>query len=402
MSVKMDETFRCVTCTAPVNIAVIKYWGKRNEKLILPTNPSLSVTLGQDELRAKTSVAFSSKYTEDRMWLNGKEESVSSQRIQNVLKEVRRRVRKRGAPGGGNEVDTSRHIHIVSENNFPTAAGLASSAAGYACLVYSLCKLYGVQGEISDIARQGSGSACRSIYGGYVLWKTGDLMDGTDSFAEQVAPESHWPEMRSLICVVSDQKKHVGSTEGMQTTVLTSELMQHRVDGVVSQRTDDMIEAIMARDFPTFAKITMQESNQLHAVCLDTYPPIFYMTDTSRLIVRLVHAINDVLGDIKVAYTFDAGPNACLYLLKEDVPRVMGLLRHFFPPAQRNGEPFVTGLPVDELPVTESDLAGISLPQSEGAIKYVIHTKVGPGPQVVTDPSESLIDADGSPKQKSS
>ncbi|CAL1547706.1 unnamed protein product [Lymnaea stagnalis] len=393
-----ENTFRCVTCTAPVNIAVIKYWGKRDEKLILPTNSSLSVTLGQDELRAKTSVAVSKDYTQDRMWLNGKEQSVNTPRIQNVLKETRKRL-----SDSQNETELLQNVHIVSENNFPTAAGLASSAAGYACLVYSLSQLYGVKGEISDIARlllscrQGSGSACRSIYGGFVAWNMGELEDGSDSYAVQVAPEAHWPEMRTLILVVNDQKKDVGSTEGMQTTIETSDLMKHRVT-IMDRRMEAMTEAIKKRDFPTFGKLTMQDSNQLHAVCLDTYPPIFYMTDVSRQVIRLVHAINDIYEEVKVAYTFDAGPNACLYLLEEDVPRVLSLVQHFFPPSQDKGEKFVTGLSVPEVPVCSKDVSKISLQQNPGAIKYIIHTKVGPGPQVLTDPDESLFTADGKPK----
>ncbi|GFO45988.1 diphosphomevalonate decarboxylase [Plakobranchus ocellatus] len=398
MSQKTSSQIRCVTCTAPVNIAVIKYWGKTDEKRILPTNPSLSVTLGQDELRAKTSVAVSSRFTEDRMWLNGIEQSVNSPRVQNVLKEIRRRAHKRKSGENKDDLGLAHHVHIVSENNFPTAAGLASSAAGYACLVYALSKLFEVNGEISDIARQGSGSACRSLYGGYVLWKMASKDDGSDSHAVQVQPESHWPQMRALILVVSDQKKHVGSTEGMQTTVQTSELMETRFK-LVERRTEDIIKAINDRDFPTFAKITMQESNQLHAVCLDTYPPIFYMTDTSRLIVRLVHAINDILGKVKVAYTFDAGPNACLYLLEEDVPRVLSLVRHFFPASKDAGNSsFVTGLKFDEIEPSTADTSQINLPISEGAVKYIIHTKVGPGPQVLKDPKESLFTPEGKPK----
>ncbi|XP_059156064.1 diphosphomevalonate decarboxylase-like [Physella acuta] len=390
-----DINFKSVTCTAPVNIAVVKYWGKRNEKLILPTNPSLSVTLGQNELRAKTSVAISPDFREDRMWLNGKEESVNSPRIQNVLREIRRRARKRVSDSDKDD-EILQHVHIVSENNFPTAAGLASSAAGYACLVFSLAKLFGVQGEISDIARLGSGSACRSMYGGFVSWCMGELDDGSDSYAVQIATETHWPEMKALILVVSDQKKDVGSTEGMQTTVLTSELMQHRIE-CVDRRMEDMIDAIRMKDFPSFAKLTMQDSNQLHAVCLDTYPPVFYMTDVSRMIIRLVHAINDMFGETLVAYTFDAGPNACLYLLDESVPRIMSIIKHFFPPAATDCSSFITGIPIPDEPASTADIEQICLPVSPGAIKYVIHTKVGPGPQVL-DPSESLFTADGKPK----
>ncbi|KAK7114798.1 diphosphomevalonate decarboxylase-like [Littorina saxatilis] len=383
---------KCCTCRAPVNIAVIKYWGKRDEKLILPVNSSLSATLGMDELHAKTSVAASSQFKDDRIWLNGKEESVSNPRIQNVLKEIRRRYAQKG--DGDSAV---MKVHICSENNFPTAAGLASSAAGYACMVYTLARLYGVDGELSEVARQGSGSACRSVYGGFVLWEKGQRSDGTDSLAKQIAPADHWPALRILILVVSDQKKQVGSTEGMQTTVATSELMQRRIE-VVPQHTEQMIKAIKDRDFETFARITMQESNQFHAVCLDTYPPVFYLTDTSRLIIQMVHAYNTMCEKTRVAYTFDAGPNACLYLMEEDVARVVGLVNHFFPPGSDTSENFVRGRPVTLLEQpSQEELAHFQIPRSESAIKYMIHTKVGSGPEELNE-EESLLTSSGLPK----
>ncbi|XP_073515726.1 diphosphomevalonate decarboxylase [Phyllobates terribilis] len=131
---------KVVTCTAPVNIAVIKYWGKRNEELILPINSSLSVTLHQDQLKTTTTVSASHEFTEDRIWLNGKEDNISHPRLQSCLNEIRRLARKRrsSSSGGSGEDSVSRvlnyKVHICSVNNFPTAAGLASSAAGYACL----------------------------------------------------------------------------------------------------------------------------------------------------------------------------------------------------------------------------------------------------------------------------
>ncbi|XP_015252156.1 PREDICTED: diphosphomevalonate decarboxylase-like isoform X1 [Cyprinodon variegatus] len=195
-----------VTCTAPMNIAVIKYWGKRDEDLILPINSSLSVTLHQEQLKTTTTVAISRSFKEDRLWLNGKEEDISHPRLQSCLREIRRLARKRRSernPRSTESVGLSHKVHICSVNNFPTAAGLASSAAGYACLVYTLAQAFGVEGELSGIARQGSGSACRSMYGGFVQWIMGSKEDGKDSVAQQVEPESHWPELRVLVLVVS-------------------------------------------------------------------------------------------------------------------------------------------------------------------------------------------------------
>lgn len=387
------------TCIAPVNIAVIKYWGKRDEQLILPVNSSVSVTLGMNELQAKTTVAVSDKFETDRIWLNGKEESVNNKRIQNVLKDIRRRAGQENGQGAGDGKQLC--IHVCSENNFPTAAGLASSAAGYACLVYTLAQLYEVKGELSGIARQGSGSACRSMFGGFVLWEMGQRADGSDSLARQLAPAEHWPSLRVLILVVSDQKKQVGSTEGMQTTVDTSELMKRRVE-VVPQHTEEMIKAIQGHDFPTFARITMQESNQFHAVCLDTYPPVFYLTDSSRLIIQMIHAYNVFRNQTRVAYTFDAGPNACLYLMEEDVPVIIALVKHFFPPQADSNQSFIQGIDVTPTELsTTGILESVKIPTSQGEIKYIIHTKVGSGPQELKDPKDSLLNSDGFPKHTS-
>lgn len=192
--------------------------------------------------------------------MNGKEESFENERIQRCLAEIKDRAGK--ANSCAQEL-LEWKVHVVSENNFPTAAGLASSASGYACLVYTLAQLYGLKKqEISDIARLGSGSACRSIYGGFVQWQKGVQMDGKDSIAVQVAPASHWPDLHVLILVVNDTKKKVASTSGMARSVVTSELIKYRVEKCVPQRIHSMTQAIRDRNFPKFAEVTMKDSNQ--------------------------------------------------------------------------------------------------------------------------------------------
>lgn len=394
-----SSEIKSVTATAPVNIAVIKYWGKRDEELILPVNGSISATLSQSHLRAKTTVAVCPSFERDRLWLNAQEKSLENDaRLQNVLREIRRRARKRRRSSDESiNPMLAWKVHICSENNFPTAAGLASSAAGFACLVFALAKLYGVTGEISEIARRGSGSACRSIYGGFVEWVVGTKDDGSDSIARQIASENHWPQMSILLLIVSADKKQTSSSHGMQKTVETSQLLKYRAEELVPSALRQMKEAIKDRDFHRFAELTMKDSNQMHAVCLDTSPPITYLTDTSRDVMRLVSAVNDFYGENKVAYTFDAGPNACLYLLDEMVPLVLSLIRHFFPPVD-NGTDFLTGIQLTIPPPDEEVLSSLSLtPRSSGAIKYVIHTKVGSGPVVIDDPSASLLNSAGFP-----
>lgn len=279
------------------------------------------------------------------MTLNGKEESFDNERIQRCLAEIKARAAQ--SDSCDKEV-LEWKVHVVSENNFPTAAGLASSASGYACLVYSLAQLYGIKKqEISDVARLGSGSACRSIYGGFVQWQKGVQADGKDSIAVQVAPASHWPDLHVLILVVNDSKKKVASTSGMARSVVTSELIKYRVEKCVPHRIHSMTQAIKDRDFSKFAEVTMKDSNQFHAICLDTFPPCVYMNDVSHSIVNYVHAFNQMEGETKVAYTFDAGPNACLYLLEKNVKHVLAFINYMFPNDDQQTVEYLRGIPVD-------------------------------------------------------
>lgn len=385
-----------VTCIAPVNIAVIKYWGKRDEVRIIPLNDSLSGTLSMEQMHAKTTIMASPDFKKNCIWLNGKEESFENVRLLACMREVQRRAEQDGA-----DKDLLKwHIHVCSENNFPTAAGLASSAAGYACFVYTLAQLYNVKGDVSQIARQGSGSACRSLEGGFVRWHMGSKPDGSDSIATQVVPETHWPEMRVIILVVNDKKKKVSSTSGMQRTVQTSELLKHRITHCVPQRTKDIEKAILTKDFATFAEITMKDSNQFHAVALDTYPPAVYMNDVSHAIVDLIHCFNKAKQSTKVAYTFDAGPNACLYLLESAVAETLALVNHFFPGKDFKND--IQGLPVPSVNAQETIAAieamGMSR-QEEGLLKFVINTRIGEGPKQLRDSSQHLLSPSGVPKR---
>ncbi|NXN68145.1 MVD1 decarboxylase, partial [Himantopus himantopus] len=359
-----ERSLAMVTCTAPVNIAVIKYWGKRDNDLILPINSSLSVTLHQDQVGTPRGRVGCPLY---RPPLPG-----------SCPLAVRRLARKRR---GGSAEDTaplslSYKIHIATENNFPTAAGLASSAAGYACL----------------------GGACRSMLGGFVQWQRGERPDGRDSLAHQVAPETHWPELRVLVLVVSGEKKQVGSTAGMQTSVDTSPLLKHRAEVVVPERLALMMRHIRERDFEGFGQLTMQDSNQFHATCLDTFPPIFYLNDLSRQIIALAHRFNAHHGRTKVAYTFDAGPNAVIFTLADTVAEFVEVVRRSFPPAT-NGDQFVRGLPVGSASLPEELLTAVVMEPVPGAVRYILHTKPGPGPQLLDDPSQHLLGADGLPRR---
>ncbi|ESN93109.1 hypothetical protein HELRODRAFT_185177 [Helobdella robusta] len=389
-----------VTGRAPINIAVVKYWGKKDERLILPLNGSISGTLDLTHMCATTTVAISESFSEDQFWLNGLECSLSA-RFSIVLEAIKKRALE------NETIDREKlswKIHICSKNNFPTAAGLASSAAGLACLVFCLARLYNIDGDVSGIARLGSGSACRSMYGGFVEWMVGECRDGRDSVAKQIIPANHWPNMAVLILVVNAGRKHTSSTSGMQTSVQTSRLLEHRAKLVVPDHIDLMRGALLQKDFQTFAQVTMKDSNSMHAVCMDTYPPIHYLTHVSHHIINLVHSINNYFRTCKVAYTFDAGPNACLYLLDDDLPTILSLIRYFYPKIQnveeggtdddacRDGDvdEFVRGRKVKVDAVNEELINSMNITVLPGALSYVISTKIGDGP-VLLSADDSLL-----------
>ena len=221
-----------------------------------------------------------------------------------------------------------------------------------------------------------------------MAWDGGIRDDGSDSCARLVAPRSHWPDIKALILVVSAAKKGVSSTAGMQTTVRTSTLFQTRARDVVPRRMVEMEEAIQKRDFETFAKVTMRESNSFHATCLDTEPPIFYLNDVSRAAVKGVEEVNEMAGRVIAAYTFDAGPNAVIYYQDADEDAV---LKYFLPILRQKEGWGKVDVKVDGGPGPASTQVVEVL---EAGVSRVILTSVGEGPISV---QEHLIDDQGNP-----
>ncbi|KPA78429.1 putative diphosphomevalonate decarboxylase [Leptomonas pyrrhocoris] len=314
-----------VTVEAPINIAFIKYWGKREggEELILPTNDSFSITLSTKPFRSKTSVVLCGDLAEDELWLNGVKSNIQeTPRIQSVLKCIRANCPAERAP---------LKAYIVSENNFPTAAGMASSASGYCALSAALVKAFDATVDVSMLARLGSGSACRSAYGGFVIWHKGEKADGTDCLATQFVDEKYWPEVQVMCAVLKGEKKDVSSTSGMQQSLKTSPMMPERIATVVPQRMAAVKEAIQKRDFNAFAEIAMKDSDDLQEVCRTTEPRIQYATEDSYAMIRLIRAFNAKKGHNVMAYTFDAGANCFMFTLRKDLPEVVAMLRAHFP-----------------------------------------------------------------------
>eukprot|EP01130_Rhizamoeba_saxonica_P013295 TRINITY_DN5669_c0_g1_i2.p1 TRINITY_DN5669_c0_g1~~TRINITY_DN5669_c0_g1_i2.p1 ORF type:complete len:371 (-),score=58.22 TRINITY_DN5669_c0_g1_i2:538-1650(-) len=354
-----EDMYSRVEVAAAPNIANIKYWGKIDEAKIIPLNDSLSVTLDDHTLCSTTSITIDPSFTVDRLILNGVELPLNN-RINACLQAIRELAV--GHPDCSSFINWS--VLIESTNNFPTAAGLASSASGYACLAFGLAKLYKIEQDISAVARVGSGSACRSVYGGFVKWEN----VGNESRAVQLFDENHWPELEILIAVASDQQKHTSSTGGMKRSVQTSALLQYRAEHIVPNMMIDMTTAISNKDFPTFGLLTMKDSNQLHAICLDTYPPIIYLNESSKLIIFLITKYNEYYQEVKAAYTFDAGPNAVIFTTTENKDEVESLLKYYF---------------YDEVCTHEVLIEYIGASKIKNGIKDIIHSKVGSGPRVI-------------------
>ena len=272
------------SATAPTNIALIKYWGKKNVTDIIPLNESISVSLS---LYTTTQIHPSESH---RLELNGVLEDIEKHpRIIKCLDRFQEICHSKQIP--------FHPIHIVTHNDFPTASGLASSASGGAALVKALNGYFNIglnDVELSILARLVSGSASRSVYSGFVLWSHDQPCATTLPLPY---PECHAIRIPSemvlyaLVCILDDQCKSVPSSVGMQTTINTSTLFQERLR-LVPQRILQLKKAIASHDYETLFELTMQDTMNFHATCLDTWPPITYLNASSFDVIQRVHAFN--------------------------------------------------------------------------------------------------------------
>jgi len=383
------------TAQSSPNIALLKYWGKQYDDMILACNPSISVTLNNNDIFTKTTVVASPDFAENELKLNDKIESFDNPRVVRVIDLCRSLCRDYKDKDGNVVVKAEDlkkwNVHITSRNNFPTAAGVASSASGYSCLVVALAALFCVEeefeGQLTSIARQGSGSACRSLHGGFVEWICPDYAKEQSleemskiSVAKQVAPVEHWPNLKVFIVVVKDEKKDVGSTSGMKTTVKTSDFFRHRVDNVVPRRYEEFHQAIRDKNFHDLAELTMKDSNSLHATCLDTKPPIFYINETSKLIINVLEKANKAYGVNKFFYTFDAGANAFLFCEEENGAELMNILNHYLVIKDKTA---IEELLAQDLNTTFLETIKNATPKEDAVVSSVINTRIGEGARVL-------------------
>ena len=305
-----------ITAAANSNIAIIKYWGKRDEKLILPANNSISFTM-DEQLSTVTTVELDPRLESDEAVLDGKvADAKEHERISSFLDLIR------------NQAKIKTFAKVVSNNSFPKAAGLASSASGFAALAAAASKAagLGLDGKrLSMLARLGSGSATRSIYGGAAEWLKGEKADGSDSYAVQLSSESNWKHLRNVIAIVDAEKKRVSSRAGMADTARTSKRFKKR-PGAVGRRLEVIRNAIKENNFEAMAGTIMEDSDDMHACMADTQPSIVYLNETSHKIMLAVREINASESEKIAAYTFDAGPNAHIYTTVNHANKIKKML----------------------------------------------------------------------------
>ena len=294
---------------ARTNIALVKYWGKRDEALNLPAVGSISLTL--DGLVTRTEVAFDPALDGDRLELNGQPTTGRAlRRVSELLDLLGERTG--GRPGAA----------VISSNNFPTAAGLASSASAFAALALAGSRALGLQlplAELSALARRGSGSAARSIFGGLVEMHRGERADGSDACA---APLADW-DLRMVIGVTSEGMKATLSTDGMRHTAETSPYYPAWIES----HPGDLAEArraIAARDLAALGEVTERSCLTMHASALAARPGILYWSGAT---VDGFHVVRALRGEgVGVWFTADAGPHVKALCAPGDVDRVEGAL----------------------------------------------------------------------------
>lgn len=300
---------------AHTNIALIKYWGKRNNELFLPMNSSLSLTL--DAFYTETKVTLDDSLDRDYFILDNQEQSLEeTQKITKFLNLFRK------------ETQLTTYARVESYNHVPTAAGLASSASAFAALAGAMNQATGLNlshQELSTYARRGSGSATRSIFGGFVEWTMGYGDDSASSYAIPVDP-ADW-NIGMLIIAVNKQKKKVSSRIGMKRTVETSPFYPAWVE---SAKTDlvDLKQAIHARDFIRLGEITESNGMKMHGTMLGAVPPISYWEPDSVKAIQKVKDIRDM--GIPCYVTMDAGPNVKVLCRQSDMATIHKLLLNDF------------------------------------------------------------------------
>ncbi|MBE2251517.1 MAG: diphosphomevalonate decarboxylase [Myxococcus sp.] len=303
------------TASAHPNIALVKYWGKRDERLILPHQSSLSVTLGP--LSVTTTVEFDDRPGDDEVRINGQVAAGSERaRVVELLGLVRKATKQKLG-----------RARMVSVGDFPAAAGLASSAAAFAALAVAARTAAGLPRDTraeSILARRGSGSASRSVQGGFVRWNRGRRADGADSFGEQLFDAAHWPSLRLLVGMVSREEKEVKSRDGMRTTVETSPYYPAWAKDAEAE-VARIVPFIRRRDLEAVGELAEKNAWRMHATAFAADPPLCYLKPETLAVIERCRELRK--KGVGAWFTLDAGPNPVLLTSKADEAKVVKVLQ---------------------------------------------------------------------------
>lgn len=304
--------FNPVKARAHTNIALVKYWGKANEQIIIPQNSSLSLTL--NKFYTDTVVKFQPKLKQDRMVINH-HPITESTKISSVMDIIRQLLGK------------NVYADIKSINHVPTSAGLASSASGLAALATAASKAAGLQltrRELSRLARHGSGSASRSIYGNWVEWQRG--YNDQSSYAFPI-PAPRLNHIQMIAIILKKTPKKISSRAGMRRCVKTSPYY-HAWTKVTAQNLAQAVQAIQNQDFTSLGRIAETNAMRMHALTLSADPPFTYFTGKTLEVLKIVHHLR-TLG-IECYYTIDAGPNVKIICKSHDSRLIKNYLSRYF------------------------------------------------------------------------
>lgn len=302
------------TAVSPANIAFIKYWGRKKgteDKDVIPSNNSISMNI--DSCRTVTTVEFSPLYKKDEVWIKffGQDsQKVTDSQFERVIAHVNRFRQF-------NNCDLK--IKVVSENSFPSDAGIAASASGFSALTVALAGAFGMKlssKELSVLTRlAGSGSACRSVIDGFVEWRVGQ--NSKTSYAVQIAPPKYW-ELADLVVVVKDEKKEFSSLHG-HNVAHTSPFYKRRQE-LLKKRVPLVRKAIDKKDLDLLGELIEEEAVELHLIAMSSKPPIFYWNEGTMEVIHFLRKMRKkgLLG----YFTIDAGPNVHIICLQKDVEKM--------------------------------------------------------------------------------
>lgn len=303
------------TVQAGSDIALVKYWGKKDKVLRLPANSSISMIL--DSLHSITTVEFQTNLQKDEVVINGEVEEGEASRVFKHLDRIRALAKEKGV------ISQDIFAKVVSENNFPKSTGLSSSGSGFAALTMAASEAIGLslsEKELSILARKGSGTACRCVCGGFVQWLDGDTSQ--QSYSQSFAGAKDF-EIRDLVAIVCEDKKDLSSTEGHDLAETSPFFLARQ--GKISAKLATVKEAILQKDFKTLGELAEAEALEFHSILLTSKPTILLFYPGTIEVMQAVRSLRK--SGVPAYFTINTGFNVHVLTLPEYELQVMQVLQ---------------------------------------------------------------------------